>query len=96
MMEIGPGSLKLVSAWSPRHSVRERVAAVLQRHIRAEDIRYLHGRVFLLYTAAEPATIRDWLAPYLEDDESVFVVEFERWSGYGPSPDRDWLRRRGH
>ena len=42
------------------------------------------------------AALRDWLTPSLEEGESVFVVEFEKWSGYGPAPDRAWLLRRGH
>ena len=37
--------------------------------------------------ANEPAEIRDWVRTALDDDESVLVFEFERWSGYGPGVD---------
>lgn len=95
-MEIGPGSLKCVTASSPGRSLRGLLGQALRAHLRADDIRHLYGETFLVYTDAEAATIRDWLMPTLEDGESVFVVEFEQWSGCGPAPDRRWLLRRGH
>ena len=93
---IGPGSLKCVSAGSPRRSLREEIEEALRAHVRPEDVRRLYGDVFLVYSDAEPAAIRDWLIPALADEESVFVAEFEHWSGRGPAPDRAWLLRRGH
>lgn len=93
---IGPGSLKLVSVCSPEPSVRETLYATLRAHIGENDVRHLHDETFLLYTDAEPATVRDWLAAVLAKGESVFVVEFERWSGHGSAVDRRWLLRRGH
>lgn len=96
METIGPGSLKIVSGWSPHRSLRERLELALLERIRADDLRYLHGRVFLVYTDDPPAAIRDWLIPALLEGESVFVAEFERWSAYGPSVDRKWLGFRGH
>lgn len=88
-------TLKLVSAWSPDRHLRAMIEEVLRAHVPAEDIRHLHGRVYLVYTAAEPAEIRDWLASHLVDGERAFVVEFERWSGRN-IPHRDWLLVRGH
>lgn len=95
-MAVGPGSLKCVTAWSARRSLREPLEETLRAHVRAGDIRHLYGDVFLVYTDAETAAIRDWLGSRLEDGESTFVVEFERWSGLGPAPDRGWLLDRGH
>lgn len=93
---IGPGSLKCVTAISSERTLRHQTQMALERHVRPEDIRHLHGDTFVVYTAADTTTVRDWLTPLLEDGESVFVVEFERWSGHGRSPNRDWLLRRGH
>ena len=94
--EIGPGSLKCVSAGSPSRPLRADIEEALRACVRPEDIRHLYGNVFLVYTDAEPLAIRDWLIPTLSDDESVFVVDFEHWSGRGPAADRAWLLRRGH
>jgi hypothetical protein len=95
-MRIGPGSLKCVTAWSDDRSLRELMEETLRAHVRAEHIRHLYDQVFLIYTDAETAAIRGWFTSSLQDGESVFVVEFERWSGYGPAPDRAWLSFRGH
>lgn len=95
-MRIGPGSLKCVTAWSDDRSLRKLMEETLRAHVRVEDVRHLYGQVFLIYTDAETAAIRDWFTSGLQDGESVFVVEFERWSGYGPAPERPWLSFRGH
>ncbi len=94
--QIGTGSLKCVIGSSSGRSLRSVIEEALSSHVRAEDIRHLWGDVLLVYTEADTAAIRDWLASLLFDGESAFVVEFEHWSGYGAPPDRDWLRRRGH
>ncbi len=93
---IGPGSLKLISGWSPHRSLADALRETLLARASENDVRRLYGETFLVYTDAEPATIRDWLAPALAEDESVFVVEFERWAGRGPAVARRWLLRRGH
>jgi hypothetical protein len=85
-----------VSAWSAQRSLRDVIEETLRPHVAPDDVRHLYGDTFLIDTDAEVATIRNWLLPCLKDRESLFVVEFERWSGYGPAPDRDWLLRRGH
>ena len=95
-MGIGPGSLKCVAAWSATRSLDDLVAETLQAHVRPEDVQHLDDALFIVYTGAEPAAIRDWFALRLLEDESVFVAEFERWSTYGPAPDRRWLLFRGH
>jgi hypothetical protein len=93
---VGPGSLKVVTGWSPDRSLRDALHETLHAHVAENDVRHLYGETFLALTDAEPAAIRDWLAPVLSEGESVFVVEFERWSGSGSSIDRDWLLHRGH
>lgn len=95
-MAIASGSLKCVVGCSPQRSLREPIEAALRAHAGAEEVRHLHSDAFVVYTNAEPAAIRDWLAPELRAGESVLVAEFERWSGHGPAPDREWLLRRGH
>ena len=95
-MPLGPGSLKCVSAWSAERSLREVIEQTLRAHVAEDDARHVYGDTFLIYTDTDTATIRDWLLPCLKDSESLLVVEFERWSGYGQAPDRDWLLRRGH
>ena len=95
-MTIGPGSLKCVTAWSPSRSLRDPLGRALRRHVRADDVHHLYGDVFVVYTEADSATVRDWLVPGLHEQEPAFVVEFEKWSGYGPAPDATWLLRRGH
>ncbi len=93
---VGPGSLKLVTGWSPDRSLRDALHETLRAHVAEGNVRHLYGETFLAFAHADPATVRDWLAPLLSEGESVFVVEFERWSSCGSSIDRDWLLRRGH
>jgi hypothetical protein len=87
--DIGPGSLKVVVT-SGRSIERALLAHVPQHHLRPAG-----DGAWVVFTEAEPAAIRDWLSPALDADRTVFVVEFERWSGQGDI-DRDWLLRRGH
>ena len=96
MDAIGPGSLKCVVGSSDRRTVRDAIESALLAHVRLEDVRHLGGEAFAVYTEAAPDEIRDWLGDALEDGESAFVVEFERWSSRGPVADREWLLRRGH
>jgi len=93
---IGPGSLKLVTASSPRRPLRDSLLGVLRERFGENDVRHLFGETFLVHTDAEPAAVRDSLTGLLREDESVFVVEFGRWSSHGPAADRAWLLRRGH
>jgi hypothetical protein len=94
--EVAPGSLKLVSGYSPHRSLRGIIEQTLVEHIGANDVRYLHGRVFVVHTDAEAEAIRDWLRDAFEESESAFVVEFDRWSSLGDAIDATWLLRRGH
>ena len=96
MTETSPGRLHCLTGWSAGRSLGPLIEESLRAHVPPGDIRRLYGEVYLIYADAGSAAIRDWLIPRLQDGESVFVVEFERWSGYGPAPDRRWLLARGH
>ena len=91
-MEIGAGSLKCVTTSSSGRPGSKTVETALQAHIRPEHTRKVFDNVFLVYTEADTATIRDWL----EEIGAAFVVEFEQWSGYGARIDHPWLLERGH
>ena len=94
-MPIAPGSLKCVTVCSSTRPLLPLVEAALRSRLSA-DVRRLGESALLVHTEAEPAGIRDWLAPLLEEGESLLVVEFEKWSAYGTAADRDWLLARGH
>ena len=85
---IGPGSLKLVSGRSPSRSLDLVLDEVLSDRAGANDVRRLQDSLFVVYTEAEPADVRNWIAERLTDEESVLVVEFECWSSHGPAVDR--------
>jgi hypothetical protein len=92
---VGSGSLKLVAVDAPKEVLR-RVEAALRQRTGAPDVRRVAGAWFFVHSEAEPADIRDSLAPLLGDGDSVIVVEFERWSSHGAAIDTRWLLRRGH
>ncbi len=95
MSATGVPTLKCVIAWSDRRTLCDLLAQALAASGETDMLR-LNEDAWLVYTAAEPAEIRDSLATSLGADESVVVMEFERWSGYGPGVDSRWLLRRGH
>ena len=96
MDEIGPGTLKCVVGHSPSRPLRSLIAEILGPHVRDQDIRHLSDDALLAYSDASAADLRDWIAAQLGPGESVLVMEFERWSAFGPAADRRWLLRRGH
>jgi hypothetical protein len=96
MDEIGDGTLKCIVGHSLDRSLCALLEEVLRSNVRAQDIRQVGGDALIAYSDASPADLRDWISPRLEPGESVFVVEFERWSAFGPAADRKWLLRRGH
>jgi hypothetical protein len=93
---VGPGTLKFLIAWPLSLRLRDALKAELLARVGEADVRRLSDGAYVVHTPAEPSQIRDWLAPLLGEDESAFVVEFERWSGHGPAIDQRWLLRRGH
>lgn len=94
---IGPGGLKLVTAWSPERELTQEVESALLTRVRPEDVRRLWGATFVVYTDASHAELRDLIAPRLREGEGVFVAAFEQWSAFGAgAAERTWLLRRGH
>jgi hypothetical protein len=89
-------TLKCVVAWSERRNLCTLVAGALRARVDAKHVRSLCEDVCLLYTTASPSEIRDWLRDVVERGESALVMEFEKWSGWGPGVDSEWLLRRGH
>jgi hypothetical protein len=89
-------TLKCVIAWSDRRNLCSIVADTLQANIGGGEILRLGDGAVVTYAANEPAQILDWVQRALEEDESVLVVEFERWSAYGRGVDATWLLGRGH
>ena len=61
----------------------------------AGDIRRLGEEACLVYSPAPANAIRDRLRERLEEGESLLVLEFEKWSGYGRGVDARQGRRRG-
>jgi hypothetical protein len=89
---IEPGTLKCVIATMGTDAL----LAALPKRVRPDDIRRIGPAALVVYTALEPAELRDWLSGYLEGGESLLVIEFEKWSGFGDRVDRVWLLERGH
>jgi hypothetical protein len=88
--DAGVGSLKLIVGQG------ERVERVLREQVREADVRALAAGVWVAYTEADPADLRDRLTAALGQTANILVVEFERWSLQGDAIDPAWLLRRGH
>lgn len=95
-MSGADATLKCVVAWSERRNLCSIVEDALRARIAADSTIRLGEDAVVVHTTNGPSEIRDWVRAALEDGESVLVVEFERWSGYGPGVDARWLMRRGH
>lgn len=89
-------TLKCVIAWSDKRNLCTIVEDALASRIQGGEVRRLSEDAHVVQAANELAEIRDWVRGALEAGESVLVVEFERWSGYGPGIDSRWLMSRGH
>jgi hypothetical protein len=96
MSRVPPGSLKCVIAWSERRNLCSLVFDGVAARTGEEQLRLLGDDSFAVYTTASSSEIRDWAAEMISSDESVLVVEFEKWSGFGSEVPRDWLLARGH
>lgn len=91
MSAIGPGTLKcIIAAATPA------ALAALREHAGANNIREAGEGAVLVYTALEPSELRDLLSLDTAEGESLLVLEFEKWSGFGTGIDREWLLARGH
>jgi hypothetical protein len=98
--DIGPGRLLLIAVERGGADAAARAQRVLREHVPAADLRGLDlggpAMLFLAYTDAAPAGVRDWLAEVLGPGAGAFVVEFEHWSALGGVADPAWLLQRGH
>ena len=92
MIRVGSGSLKLVISSAQPNAV----LAALGARVDEENIRAAVSGALLVHSALEPSELRDMLSRKLGRGDSLLVVEFEKWSGYGAGIDREWLRARGH
>ncbi len=88
--------MRCVIAWSPRRPLCDVILDGLAACVDAGDIRRLGDEACLVYSPAPTDEIRDRLRERLEDGESLLVLEFEKWSGYGQGLDAAWLLARGH
>ena len=89
-------SLKCVIAWSERRNLCSLVADAIETKVGPEKVRRLGDDALAVFGTYEPSEVRDWLSGLLAEDESALVIEFARWSSYGPGPDTAWLMQRGH
>ena len=89
-------TLKLVLLRSGNPDLKGNVRTALESQVSSQHVQQILGDGLLVFTEANPSTIRDWLKPSLSDQDHLFVAEFERWSGYGAGIDREWLTWRGH
>jgi len=95
-MSAAEATLKCVIALSDKRHLCRIVEDALRARIAGEGMMRLAEDAIIVHVANEPGEIRDWVRTALEEGESVLVVEFERWSGYGRGIDSRWLMSRGH
>ena len=92
MSKIGPGTLKCILASGDL----EAVLAALQEHLEVKDVRRIGAAAAIVHTMIEASELRDRLCAQVGKDQSLLVLEFEKWSGYGAEVHREWLLARGH
>ena len=88
--------MRCVIAWSERRHLCSLVAAALAGVAGGENVRRAGEDACLVYSALSAADLRNATSALLADGESVLVLEFEAWSGFGPDVDREWLLAHGH
>lgn len=88
-------TLKCIILSSPRRNLCTLVEDVLRAHVPLGEVFAIREDAYVAHTDATTAQIRDMLHGVLEEGETVFIIEFETWSGFGPL-DSAWLMRRGH
>jgi hypothetical protein len=94
-MSAADPTLKCVIAWSENRNLCSLVEDALRENA-SGDVLQVGEDALIVHTADEPALVRDRAREVLEEGESVIVLEFERWSAYGPGVDSAWLMRKGH
>lgn len=88
-------TLKCVVVSSPRRNLCALVADALRRRVPDGELIAVGEDACVVNTDASTADVRGWLGEVLDEGERALVIEFEKWSGYGPV-DSAWLMRRGH
>lgn len=96
MSEQPAPTLKLIVVDPTNPHVLRKLQGDLAAIAGAGEVRAIFGNVYLVNTAIDTSELRDLVAGDLSDRDSVIVVEFETWSGYGPGIDGTWLMRCGH
>lgn len=89
-------SLKLIVVDPTNPRVLTNLRRDLEREAGATEVRATYENAYIVNTTLEPSDLRDIIAKDLHEGDSFLVVEFERWSGFGPGIDGVWLMRRGH
>ena len=96
-MSQAEASLKLVALGAESEAVVASVGRELHGLAGDDELRVIGESAFVIHTPLTVADLRDRLqAKVVGDGDSLIVVEFETWSGYGPEIDSAWLMRRGH
>ena len=96
MKSSSAATLKCIIAWSDARNLCGLIERALETRIAEQDVVRLNEDSCLVYTDEATSDIREWIAPELREGDSVLVMEFETWSGYGLGVDSRWLMRRGH
>lgn len=89
-------TLKLIVVDPTNPHVMRKLQQDLVSRVGKGEIRSILGNAYIVNTPLQPAELRDLISSDLGERDSFLVVEFERWSGYGPEVDGTWLMRRGH
>jgi hypothetical protein len=95
MNKSGPGTLKCV-VFRADAALRQDIHDMLRSRVGADALREIDSEAILVFTEGTSAEIRDWVAALGRHPAWLLVLEFEKWSSYGPEIDRVWLLERGH
>lgn len=93
MTEDGCLPRLLLVVASPQRKVRVEAALVMLAG--AAEVRSPVAGAFVVHVAKSSSELRDALREAVGID-TLFIVEFERWSALGNLVDSTWLLRRGH
>jgi hypothetical protein len=89
-------ALRIVVAWSDRRNLCSLVADQLRSMAGESETRAFGEEAYVVHTALSAAELRDRLRHLLLEGDSLFVADFEVWSGHGAGVDAKWLLSRGH
>ena len=95
-MSETPATLKLVALVVASEAAVAEVRGELEELAGDDEVKSMGGGASVVHTVLTTAELRDRIQAKVGAGDSVIVVEFETWSGYGPGVDGVWLMRRGH